>query len=74
MPIVRLLLLISCASALRLPSRAHHGHPRLRTSGGGSVCRGGPMICKSTDEEWARRWPNKTPEEIANMKKWCGRP
>ena len=67
------LLLISCTSAIRLPS---HGVPRLvplsrGISGGGCTHRCGPIACKTTDEEWARRWPNKTPEEIANMKKWC---
>ena len=76
-------LLLSCASALQLPS---HGLPRLvplsRTSssssgsgggggGGGGIVRSGLITCVTTDEDWARRWPNATPEELANMKKWC---
>ena len=68
-------LLLPCASALQLPS---HGRPRLvplshssSSRGGGLSVRSGPIICKTTDEDWARRWPNATPEELANMKKWC---
>ena len=69
-------LLLSCASALQLPS---HGRPRLVPlsssssggGGGGLSVRSGPITCKTTDEDWARRWPNATPEELANMKKWC---
>ena len=69
-------LLLSCASALQLPS---HGRPRLvplsssssSGGGGGLSVRSGPITCKTTDEDWAGRWPNATPEELANMKKWC---
>ena len=68
-------LLLPCASALQLPS---HGRPRLvplshssSSRSGGLSVRSGPIICKTTDEDWARRWPNATPEELANMKKWC---
>ena len=71
-----ILLLGSCASALQLPAQ---GRPRLvplsrsdcSGGGGGLRVRSGPISCKTTDEDWARRWPNATPEELANMKKWC---
>ena len=70
------IVLVSCASALQLPAQ---GRPRLvpllrsdcSGSGGGLRVRSGPISCKTTDEDWARRWPNATPEELANMKKWC---
>ena len=70
------IVLVSCASALQLPAQ---GRPRLvplsrsdcSGGGGGLRVRSGPISCKTTDEDWARRWPNATPEELANMKKWC---
>jgi len=73
---IAILLLGSCASALQLPAQ---GRPRLvplsrsdcSGGGGGLRLRSGPISCKTTDEDWARRWPNATPEELANMKKWC---
>ena len=70
------IVLVSCASALQLPAQ---GRPRLvplsrsdcSGGGGGLRVRSGPICCKTTDEDWARRWPNAMPEELANMKKWC---
>lgn len=55
---------LSCAAAFQLPASALRRSPQFRRSSS--------ISCAMTDEEWAKRWPGKTPEEIENMKKWCG--
>ena len=53
---------LSCAAAFQLPASALRRSPQFRRSSS--------ISCAMTDEEWAKRWPGKTPEEIENMKKW----